>query len=105
MTPGSYAVIFVSHRTAGDPEGYEAMAERMAELARAQPGFLGMRSPRADGGVGITVCYWSSADAIAAWRQDVDHAAAQQQGKDSWYSAYEVTIARVERFYGSGTID
>jgi heme-degrading monooxygenase HmoA len=68
MTPGSYAVVFVSHRTAGDPEGYEAMAERMVELARAQPGFLGMRSARGNDGVGITVCYWSSADAIAAWR-------------------------------------
>jgi heme-degrading monooxygenase HmoA len=81
------------------------MAERMVELARAQHGFLGMRSARGDHGVGITVCYWSSADAIAAWRQDVDHMAAQQQGKASWYSAYEVTIARVERHYGSGTID
>ena len=105
MTPGSYAVIFVSHRTAADPEGYETMAERMVELARVQPGFLGMRSARGDDGVGITVCYWSSAEAIAAWRRDVDHAAAQQRGKDAWYAEYEVTIARVERHYGSQAVD
>ncbi|MCG8520173.1 MAG: antibiotic biosynthesis monooxygenase, partial [Pseudomonadales bacterium] len=35
--PPYYAVIFSSHRTEGD-NGYEAMADRMVELAVSQPG-------------------------------------------------------------------
>jgi heme-degrading monooxygenase HmoA len=33
-------------RTDKDESGYAAMAERMAELAAGQPGFLGMESVR-----------------------------------------------------------
>lgn len=40
-----YAVIFTSLRTDGD-HGYEQAAERMVELAREQPGFLGVESAR-----------------------------------------------------------
>jgi heme-degrading monooxygenase HmoA len=99
MNPGSYVVIFVSKRTDSDPEGYESMAQRMVDLASAQPGFLGMETARGSDGMGVTVCYWKSEDAIAAWKRDVDHAAAQTSGRQAWYSLYKVTIARVERSY------
>ena len=59
--PPYYAVIFSSHRTDGD-NGYGEMAERMAELAAQQPGYLGMESARE--GLGITVSYWESLEAI-----------------------------------------
>ena len=99
MIPGAYVVVFVSTRTEADADGYGSMASRMEQLARAQDGFLGMESARSDGGLGITVCYWKSAEAISAWRRDVDHAAAQRRGKETWYETYAVTIARVERHY------
>ncbi len=102
MAPGAYVVIFASTRTADDQVGYDTMAEAMGDLARAQSGFLGMQSVRGDDGVGITVCYWTSAEAIAAWKRDVDHAAAQRQGQERWYAEYSVTVARVERHYGEG---
>ena len=100
--PGNYAVIFVSNRTDADHGGYEAMANEMVRLARAQPGFIDMVSVRGSDGVGITVCYWESAEAIAAWKRNVDHSAAQEQGRASWYSSYAVTIAKVERCYANG---
>lgn len=53
-------------------------------------------------GAGITVCYWDTAESIAAWKRNVDHAAAQEQGRQGWYAEYAVTIARVERHYGKG---
>ena len=43
--PPYYVVTFSSIRTAGD-QGYEAMADRMAELALQQPGCLGAESAR-----------------------------------------------------------
>lgn len=92
-----YAVIFTSLRTAGD-NGYGGMAEAMARLAAAQPGYLGVESAREE--VGITVSYWDSLDAIAAWKRDAAHLVAQQTGRDDWYASYRVRICRVEREYG-----
>ncbi len=95
--PPYYAVIFTSLRTPGE-DGYDAMSGAMVELARAQPGFLGLESAR--DGVGITVSYWTDLDAIVAWKADVRHLAAQKAGRERWYEDYRVRIARVERDYG-----
>jgi heme-degrading monooxygenase HmoA len=96
--PPYYAVIFPSRRTEGD-NGYGRMAEIMVELAAHQAGFLGIESARGDDGFGITVSYWASAEAIAAWKADVEHLAAQQMGKRVWYEHYEIRVAKVERAY------
>lgn len=96
-TPPYYAVIFTSHRTEGD-NGYGEMAERMAELAAQQPGYLGMESARE--GLGITVSYWESLEAIRNWKQNAEHQEAQRLGHQQWYSSFRVRIAKVEREYG-----
>lgn len=97
--PPYYAVIFSSQRSSGD-KGYGEMAEKMMALASRQPGFLGAESTRGADGFGITVSYWASAEAIADWKADIEHAAAQAKGKDVWYEHYEIRVARVERAYG-----
>lgn len=94
--PPYYAVIFTSTRTEGD-NGYAEMAERMVELAAQQPGFLGIESARED--VGITVSYWTDLVSIKRWKADTDHLAAQKSGRQLWYDAYKVRIAKVERDY------
>ena len=99
--PPYYAVIFSALRTQGD-NGYAAMADRMVELARLQPGFLGVESTRDAAGFGITVSYWDSLEAIDRWRRDVEHAAARAMGRERWYVAFSVRVARVERAYGFG---
>jgi heme-degrading monooxygenase HmoA len=97
--PPYYAVIFTSTRTAVD-EGYGAVAQRMVELASQQPGFLGVESARGEDGLGITVSYWSSLEAIAAWKAQGEHRVAQANGHKKWYQHFETRIARVERAYG-----
>lgn len=97
--PPYYAVIFSSLRTDGD-NGYGTMAERMVELAAGQLGFLGVESARDAGGFGITVSYWSSPEAIVAWKAHAEHRVAQETGIRDWYRHYELRIARVERAYG-----
>ena len=49
-SPPYYAVIFISPRTDED-RGYVHMADQMVELARQQPGFLGVESVRGPGGL------------------------------------------------------
>ena len=94
--PPYYAVIFTSTRTPGD-EGYNAMAERMEELVSKQPGFLGVESTRGADGLGITVSYWESLEAIAAWKANAEHRVAQTSGRKKWYAHFETRVARVER--------
>ncbi|UZF14627.1 antibiotic biosynthesis monooxygenase family protein [Ralstonia pseudosolanacearum] len=99
-----YAVIFSSLRTDGD-NGYGAMAERMVELARTMPGFLGIESVRDEEAVtqgrpGITVSYWSSLEAIHEWKNQAEHRVAQQRGREQWYAAYNLRICKIEYDYG-----
>ena len=105
---GSYAVIFTSQRTDGEA-GYGAMADHMAELAAQQPGYLGVRSARGADGLGITVSYWDSLASIAAWRANLAHQAARNQGRQHWYTHYELQVVQVSRAYAwqssSGSAD
>jgi heme-degrading monooxygenase HmoA len=96
--PPYYAVIFTSLRTESD-DGYGAMAQRMVELAAQQPGFLGVESVRAEG-LGITVSYWESLEAIKAWRDNAEHRVAQAKGRSQWYQQFRLRICKVERDYG-----
>ena len=92
--PPYYAVIFTSLRTAGD-NGYGEMAQRMVDVAQTMPGFLGVESARSE--LGITVCYWDSLEAIAAWKAHAEHQEAQRRGKQEWYSAFRTRVCKVER--------
>ncbi|OEC36513.1 Heme-degrading monooxygenase HmoA [Pseudomonas cuatrocienegasensis] len=97
-TPPYYVVLFTSIRTPGD-HGYAAAAQRMLELAREQPGFLGVESARSDG-LGITLSYWASEEAILAWRNHAEHVVVREKGRAIWYAACTTRVAKVERAYG-----
>jgi heme-degrading monooxygenase HmoA len=94
------AAIFTTVRraAAGSPE-YADAARRMVELAREQPGYLGIESATSDG-LGVTVSYWVSAAAARAWKEVGEHVAVQLLGRERWYADYRVRIATVERDYG-----
>lgn len=100
-SPPYYAVVFSSQRSADDAEAYAMAAERMLELAALQDGYLGAESARDADGFGITVSYWESEAAIAAWKQQVEHREVRKQGRKHWYQRFELRVARVERAYGS----
>src|SRR5687768_11186402 len=94
--PPYYAVIFSSTRTEFD-EGYADTATRMVELARQQPGFLGIESARES--VGITVSYWDTEDAIRNWHANAEHQLAQREGYRVFYQSFRLRVAKVERAY------
>ncbi len=95
--PPYTAVIFTSLRTPGD-NGYAAAATAMADLARRQPGYLGMESAREE--VGLTVSYWVDDQAARAWKQVAEHLLVQRTGRERWYVDYRVRVATVTRDYG-----
>lgn len=87
------AVIFTTRRSA-NLEGYAEMAALMDELARQQPGFLGVESVSA-AEEGITVSYWVDEEASRAWREVAEHVLAQRLGVERWYDAYDLRVATV----------
>jgi len=91
-----YAVIFTSLRTAGE-KGYNDMSKKMMDLAKNQPGFIGVESARE--AVGITVSYWETLEDIQQWRLHSEHKEARKQGKEIWYSEFKVRICQVLREY------
>ncbi len=95
-SPPYYAVIFTSIRSEVD-DGYGDAAQRILGLASRQPGFLGFESARQE--IGISISYWSSLEAVAAWKAHAEHRLAQGRAQD-WYAKFRVRICRVEREYG-----
>lgn len=92
----SYAVIFTSKQSS-NTKGYASMANKIEELAKIQPGFLGIESVK--DGIGITVSYWESLNHIKEWKLQSEHLLAQQAGKSFWYDWYKVRICKIEREY------
>lgn len=74
------------------------MAAAMEELAASQAGFLGVDSVRDN--IGMTVSYWRDLTAIKQWKMNLRHQKAQRLGREKWYAAYRIRIAKVEREYG-----
>ena len=101
--PPYWVVLFTSRRTSQDDEGYGRMAEAMATLAAKQPGYMGLESTRDADGVGITLSYWASEQAIFDWKRVAAHAEAQRLGHERWYQDFVLRVARVERAYTMAT--
>ena len=102
-----YAVIFTATRRDAPDDGYTETAVRMEELAREQPGFLGIESARGADGLGITVSYWASLEAIRMWGRQAEHLLAQKRGRNEWYQWYTLRVCRVEevRAFDEGAAD
>ncbi|MCL8014595.1 antibiotic biosynthesis monooxygenase [Streptomyces sp. AS02] len=97
--PPYYAVVFSSFRAESD-DGYGTTAQRMGELVKEIPGFLGEDSARTPGGLSITVAYFRDLAGIEQWRDHAEHRAAKAYGRAHWYESYSLHIARVERSSG-----
>jgi len=100
MGQANYVVIFTSRLRSDAGAAYHAMAEKMELLATTMPGFVRMESfRRQEDGVGVTLSYWESKEAIGAWKEQAMHLRAQELGKASWYEDYRVEICRLEKAY------
>jgi heme-degrading monooxygenase HmoA len=91
-----FAVIFTSQRSQAGHSEYSAAAERMDRLARAQPGFVDVVSARDASGLGITVSYWESLEAVRQWGRHPEHLEIQRQGREQWYDWFDVAVASVD---------
>ena len=84
-----------------DYTAYEAEADRMLELAQAQPGYLSFKSYVADDGEVIALSEWEDEAAARAWGKVAEHRATQQRGRAAYYEEYTLFACadpRIHRF-------
>ncbi len=92
-----YAVIFRAEIATLDSE-YTAMAEKMRELAINHYGCQSFTACT-EGNNEIAISYWETEAHIKAWKQDVEHLAAQRLGREKWYKSYTVQVVEILREY------
>jgi heme-degrading monooxygenase HmoA len=76
---------------------YGSLAGELEAQAAAVPGFVEFKEFVAADGERLALVTFASAAAEAAWRDDPDHRSAQQEGRDAFYSEYDVAVCAVQR--------
>jgi heme-degrading monooxygenase HmoA len=75
------------------------LRHQMMNAVKSQPGFIAVYSAKNDDGLGMTNSYWSSLDAIAAWKENSAHQVIQQKGQSTWYAWYQLQVCEIIRSY------
>ena len=96
----SQIVVVFRARAQQMDETYMATALRMRDKAMAEYGCTEFVFAATPDGEEIALSYWPDLASIARWKQDLEHQAAQRQGRELWYASYRIQIAEISRDYG-----
>jgi heme-degrading monooxygenase HmoA len=97
-----YAVIFEVEPEAGRAQDYLDIAARLRPELEKIDGFISIerfKSLSQEGKI-LSLSFWSDEEAIARWRQQQQHQAAQRTGRDRIFRDYRIRVAAVLRDYG-----
>jgi len=80
---------------------FDLAAELRPELEK-QDGFISIErfESLVMPGKFVSISYWRDEAAVAAWRGNADHAAAQTLGKKELFADYRIMVAQSLRVYG-----
>lgn len=85
-------------------EAFHQLDQRIAEAARATPGYLGEESwENPASGLVSTVYYWESLEALQSLMRHPEHLEAKSR-QAQWLDGYQVVVAEVLRMYGDGRL-
>ncbi len=93
--PAQHPVITVFRsrlRPDAEANGYSHLAARMEARARTMPGFVEFKTFTATDGERVSVITFDTFEHHAAWRDDPEHRAAQQRGRDAFYVEYSISV-------------
>ena len=97
-----FLVVFRNRKRADiDYPAYDAEADRMLELAQAQPGFLSFKSYTSEDGEVIALSEWQDEAAARAWGRVAEHRVVQNRGRSEFYESYTLSACdapRIHRF-------
>ena len=99
LEPRMIVTIFRSRLRPELQEEYAEVAARMKRLAESMPGFVAMKTFSAPDGERVTIAEFDSQERHDAWRAHPEHRAAQQMGRESFYSEYRIQVCEPIRDY------
>ena len=97
-----HVVIFEVEPEAGREQDYLDIAARLRPELEKIDGFISIerfRSLSQDGKI-LSLSFWRDEAAIARWRQQQQHQAAQRAGRERIFRDYRIRVAAVIRDYG-----
>ena len=87
-------------RDGASADEYDRLGERMYGIVSGLPGFLSVKSFKADDGEEITVFRFASEQALEGWRTHPDHVEAMKRGHAEFYASGFLQICQVIREVG-----
>ncbi|WBL76364.1 antibiotic biosynthesis monooxygenase [Bradyrhizobium xenonodulans] len=81
-------------------EEHDRLGGRMYEIVSRLPGFLSVKSFKAEDGEELTVFRFASEDALEAWRTHPDHIETMKRGHAEFYASGFLQICKVIREVG-----
>ncbi|MDB2164082.1 antibiotic biosynthesis monooxygenase family protein [Citrobacter farmeri] len=97
------AVILEAEAVPAQQERYlQLAAELRTELVNIA-GFISIerfKSLSTEGKI-LSLSWWESDEAVAVWKNNMKHRAAQMEGRESIFSFYRIRVAHVLRDYSS----
>ncbi len=96
-----YAVIFEVEIADGKKDQYLAIATMLKEQLVKMPGFLSIERFQSlvNEGKLLSLSFWENEESLLNWKKNIDHLAAQKNGRESIFKDYRIRIANVERDY------
>lgn len=95
--PGQVVTVFRSRLAADGIDDYAPTAARMVELGTSMPGFVDFKTFTAEDGERLTVVTFSDPESQQAWREQVEHVAAQVAGRGRYYDEYSLQVCTCDR--------
>jgi heme-degrading monooxygenase HmoA len=81
-------------------EEHNKLGERMYGIVSQLPGFLSVKSFKADDGEQLTVFRFSSEQALEAWRTHPEHVQTMKRGHAEFYTSGFLQVCKVIREVG-----
>ena len=78
---------------------YEVWAQEIEDLARQTPGFLSIKTFRADDGERCSIVEFSDWESHRAWAAHPRHREAQKLGREKFYAEFSIRAGEVVRNY------
>jgi len=96
------AVIFEVWPKADHKQDYLDTAQGLKARLEAAPGFISIErfESLVESGKILSLSFFESEEAVAAWRNTLEHRKAQVQGRRVYFENYRLRIASVQRDYG-----
>ncbi len=99
-------MVVIVFRARLKPEADQAalaqVGQRMYELASSMPGYVSYKDFAAEDGESVAIVEFESLETLAAWREHPEHQAAQQRGRNEFFSQYHIQVCTPLRDYRFG---